>query len=152
MLGKTHAAASVCAGFGLAVAVAENPLTGAVIIGKSWLGSLLPDIDHKNSKISKKLKLTGFIVRLFTGHRALFHNPLLYAAVYAALWHFRPDLAKFLIPLFIPQIHAYASLYAIPISVYEIQAFGFLLHVQLFYLHKTRMELLTIAFFFVQYI
>ena len=100
MLGKTHAAASVCAGFGLAVAVAENPLTGAVIIGESWLGSLLPDIDHKNSKISKKLKLTGFIVRLFTGHRALFHNPLLYAAVYAALWHFRPDLANFLIPLF----------------------------------------------------
>lgn len=100
MLGKTHAAAGVCAGIGLTMAVATSPLAGAVIIGESWLGSLLPDIDHKNSKISKKLKLTRFIARLFAGHRSLFHNPLTYAAVYAILRYSRPDLARFLIPLF----------------------------------------------------
>lgn len=100
MLGKTHAAAGICAGIGLTMAVATSPLAGAVIIGESWLGSLFPDIDHKNSKISKKLKLTGFIARLFAGHRTLFHNPLTYAAVYAILRYFRPDLARFLVPLF----------------------------------------------------
>lgn len=100
MLGKTHAVAGICAGVGLTTAVAASPLAGAVIVGESWLGSLFPDIDHKNSKISKKMKLTGFIARLFAGHRTLFHNPLTYAAVYAILRYFRPDLARFLVPLF----------------------------------------------------
>lgn len=100
MLGMTHTAAGVCAGIGLTMAVATSPLAGAVIIGESWLGSLFPDIDHKNSKISKELKLTGFIVRLFAGHRTLFHNPFTYAAVYAILRYSRPDLAGFLVPLF----------------------------------------------------
>lgn len=101
MLGKTHTAAGVCAGVGLTMAVATSPLTGAVIIGESWLGALLPDIDHKNSKISKRLKLTGFIARLFAGHRTLFHNPLFYTAIYAVLWCLRQDLARLLIPLFV---------------------------------------------------
>lgn len=100
MLGKTHVVAGICAGVGLTTAVAASPLAGAVIIGESWLGSLFPDIDHKNSKISKKMKLTGFIARLFAGHRTLFHNPLTYAAVYAILRYFRPDLARVLVPLF----------------------------------------------------
>lgn len=101
MLGKTHAAAGACAGIGIAIATATSPAVGAAIIGESWLGSLLPDIDHKNSKISKKLKLTGFIARLFAGHRTLFHNPLFYTAAYAALRYSRPDLTKFLVPLFV---------------------------------------------------
>lgn len=100
MLGKTHAAAGVCAGAGLAMATATSPLAGAVIIGESWLGFLLPDIDHKNSKISKKLKLTGFIARLFAGHRTLFHNPLFYTAIFVAFWYLRQEVAVFLTPLF----------------------------------------------------
>lgn len=45
---------------------------GAVMAG-AFLGSILPDIDHKGSFIGRRLKVTSFIVNHTVGHRGLTH-------------------------------------------------------------------------------
>lgn len=41
------------------------------------IGSVAPDIDHKNSFISNRLKPFGFLVRRTTTHRGATHSPLI---------------------------------------------------------------------------
>lgn len=43
------------------------------------IGSVAPDIDHKNSFISNRLKPLGFLVRRTTTHRGATHSPLIVA-------------------------------------------------------------------------
>jgi inner membrane protein len=54
-----------------------------VFIGGTMLGSLLPDIDHKNSYIGKKVKTASKAINKFAGHRKLFHAPLVYLFLYS---------------------------------------------------------------------
>lgn len=48
---------------------------GAVMAG-AFLGSVLPDIDHKGSFIGRRLKPISFILYHTIGHRGLTHTPI----------------------------------------------------------------------------
>lgn len=108
MLGTTHQIGGITAatitttalyvaGFPLA---RENPeLLPAIIVG-GWVGGLIPDIDHPNSKISR-FKVLGFpvfkplawIIFTLFGHRGATHT----------LWSlFLTSLPFMLAPLFLP--------------------------------------------------
>lgn len=58
---------------------------GAVLCG-AILGSLLPDIDHRNSYIGRKLRITSFIVSKTLGHRSIVHTPLVIFAFSSLLF------------------------------------------------------------------
>lgn len=58
---------------------------GAVLCG-ALLGSLLPDIDHRNSYIGKKLKIASFIISKTLGHRSVVHAPLVIFTFSALLY------------------------------------------------------------------
>lgn len=57
----------------------ENMIILSVYGSAAVLGSLLPDIDIKGSKISNKNKIASFIIRTFFGHRGFTHSMLCYA-------------------------------------------------------------------------
>lgn len=85
MTGTTHFTAGLFAGASLALCLHLQPVQGAVVIAGTALGSLFPDIDHKNSTISQKAKPVGTVVSAIAGHRKLLHDPVFYMAAYAAL-------------------------------------------------------------------
>ncbi|MFC7686540.1 metal-dependent hydrolase [Ureibacillus sp. GCM10028918] len=64
---------------------------GAVVCG-ALLGSLLPDIDHRNSYIGRKLKIASFIISKTLGHRSVVHTPLVIFAFSAILYYFSMQL------------------------------------------------------------
>lgn len=73
MQGKTHALIGVTAGLWLAVQTAAPVETALLYAGLGALGGLLPDIDHPNSSISRRLPP----LRLFTfwmPHRTYTHS------------------------------------------------------------------------------
>lgn len=84
MLGKTHRLGGIMIG-ALTPVIIENTLnmpinnivafTSITIIGGA-IGSLLPDLDHPNSIISKKLKPVSKAVREFARHRGITHTLL----------------------------------------------------------------------------
>ena len=91
MNGETHKLGGVCTGIVASSFLLNQPyttekilLTG-VLIGGSILGSLIPDIDHRQSKIGKKMKITSFVVNKLCGHRKLTHAPLLYIVLFTIL-------------------------------------------------------------------
>ncbi len=66
-----------------------DAMNACVVIGSSWLGSLLPDIDHPTSTMSKKFFLASIPYRIlqfifgkfkytkdFVGHRGITHSLL----------------------------------------------------------------------------
>jgi len=82
MMGRTHMAFG--AGAGLLVA----PLFGASIVpfvALSTFASLLPDVDHENSKINRVLPITRWIPVLFK-HRGFFHSIFPPLMLYAFFW------------------------------------------------------------------
>jgi len=101
MLGKTHFAAGVCAGAVLTYGGQLEPKQAILAIAGTALGSLLPDIDHRNSTISHAVKPVGVVVSAVAGHRKLLHNAAFYAAVFAALFILKRDVAMLCVPLFI---------------------------------------------------
>lgn len=84
MLGKTHRLGGIMIG-SLTPIIIENTLnipidnlmifTSVTMIGGA-VGSLLPDLDHPNSIISKKLKPVSKVVREFAHHRGITHTLL----------------------------------------------------------------------------
>lgn len=88
MMGRTHICGGVLAGLSVA-AVTQCPYSAAALTAAAGaVGGLIPDIDHKNSKISKKVPLLSWAVRLFSGHRGIFHCPLLYVVIAAVIYSF----------------------------------------------------------------
>lgn len=71
-------------------AIGHDFLDVAVVTAATAFGSVLPDIDHKNSKLSQKMKITSFIVRLFTEHRKHTHSLLLNAIFFGLLYYLLP--------------------------------------------------------------
>lgn len=84
MNGGTHKLAGVCTGVIASSFLLNEPYTSekvlltGVLIGGSILGSLIPDIDHRQSKIGNKMKITSFIINKLCKHRGITHTPLLY--------------------------------------------------------------------------
>lgn len=92
MLGTTHQIGGVCSVIVLGTYLfpAPLPLTaivygGAMIAGAS-VGSLLPDIDHPKSKISKKAQTPAKILSAAVGHRGWTHTILVFALISVALF------------------------------------------------------------------
>ncbi|NBH61793.1 metal-dependent hydrolase [Anaerotruncus sp. 80] len=76
----THALGGALAG--TAVIAILNPgdkVAAAAIMSGAVIGSLLPDIDHTRSKVSRSsaaAKITSYAVSAVTKHRGFFHTPL----------------------------------------------------------------------------
>ena len=86
MTGKTHLLGGVLFG-GAYIILTKSVNEMPYILAASAVGSLLPDIDHPGSTISKKnlaTKFTSEIVSGMTKHRGFTHT-VLFAAIVAAL-------------------------------------------------------------------
>ena len=82
MMGRTHMA------FGLLTSLVALPLAQTnkyIFISLVVLGSLLPDIDCPNSKISKKAKTLSKAIHALFGHRGFFHTIFMGAIVYLVI-------------------------------------------------------------------
>ena len=92
MTGKTHLTAGSAAALTYLALLPQKPdfPIALGIFGAGVLGSLLPDIDHKNSKITHMAKPVGTLVSFLFGHRGLFHAPLFYLALLGLFWKFCP--------------------------------------------------------------
>lgn len=99
MNGYTHKIGGTCAGI-TAVALAlqepistEKLIVSGLIIAGATIGSLIPDIDHKNSTISKKHRVTSWIVTHLFEHRGFTHSPLVQLLLCFFLFHMFKDLS-----------------------------------------------------------
>ena len=88
MNGQTHKLGGLCTGIVTSsllvqdLSSSKQILLAGILISGSLIGSLIPDIDHRQSKIGKKIKITSFIVNKLCGHRKLTHAPLLYIVLF----------------------------------------------------------------------
>lgn len=90
MTGKTHLAAGVLAGAIVANSLGLDVLNTAGVITISGTVALLPDIDTPTSKVGLKVKPVSTLIKHIFGHRKLFHAPLVYLLIAAALYHELP--------------------------------------------------------------
>lgn len=79
MMGPTHMAAGILAGY--ALTNTDTPQIQLLTCAVAAIGSLLPDIDLATSKISKVCRPAALAIQLLFGHRGVFHSPLLWAAL-----------------------------------------------------------------------
>lgn len=95
---KTHINGGILASFYLTSRMSNVELIPiSIFIGGSIIGSLLPDIDHKNSYIGKKAKSVSKVINKLAGHRKLFHSPILYLILYMATAHAIKDVYKLIL-------------------------------------------------------
>lgn len=79
---KTHRLGGVCAGFLVSNIMfqgdfsVEKFMLSSVFITGSYIGSMIPDIDHPNSFIGKKFKIISWSVNKTFKHRGFIHSPL----------------------------------------------------------------------------
>lgn len=83
MMGRTHMQFGLLAGL-VGFSIAHQPWY--TFIPLAVLGSLLPDVDHENSKINRMMPLTRWIPTLFK-HRGFFHSIFPAIGIWA-LFHF----------------------------------------------------------------
>jgi len=81
---KTHINGGILIGLYVSSQMINAPIasTGVLLVG-TFVGSILPDIDHKNSYIGQKAKLISKTINKLAGHRQLFHAPLMYLLLYS---------------------------------------------------------------------
>lgn len=85
MVGKTHLYAGLCAGAGYAL-WAQMPLVPAALaVGAAMIGGVLPDLDHPNSKVTKKTGILGFCSSRLFKHRGVLHTPIVYITIWSLL-------------------------------------------------------------------
>lgn len=99
MNGYTHKIGGTCAGITAVTLALQQPISpeklavSAFIIAGAAVGSLLPDIDHKNSTISKKHKITAWIFTHLFEHRGFTHAPLIQLLFSALLFYLGRELS-----------------------------------------------------------
>ena len=125
MVGKTHLAVGLATGIGVCIAGNLPPLAGAIVIAECGLGSLLPDIDQRNSTISKKVKPVGVVASAVVGHRTIFHNPLLYLVLGLLAWKMIPAYMPHVISLLLGVV---THLFMDALNPSGIPVLGFRLH------------------------
>lgn len=99
MTGKTHFSAGLIAGTGAAIALALPASTASIFVGCAALGSLLPDIDHPNSRVGRKALPVSVAINVVAGHRKLFHSLLPYVAGVIALTVLFPEYKLYALAL-----------------------------------------------------
>ena len=98
MNGYTHKIGGTCAGLIATSLALQEPFSpekltvAGLIVAGAALGSLLPDIDHKNSTISKKHKIISWIMTRLFEHRGFTHAPLIQLLFIAFLFWIGKDL------------------------------------------------------------
>ncbi len=81
---KTHINGGLLIGLYVSCKMINTPIISTVIfLSGSIVGSILPDIDHRNSYIGQKVKIVSKTINKFAGHRKLFHAPLMYLFLYS---------------------------------------------------------------------
>lgn len=96
MMGRTHIA------FGILIGIIFLPISKInpyLFIGITIIGSLLPDIDCPNSKISKKAQTISKTIHAIFGHRGFFHT--IYVAIILSILITWITNINYAIPLFI---------------------------------------------------
>lgn len=79
---QTHKVGGLCAGALVGSILlkqsfnSNNLISTVILTGGSFIGSLLPDIDHTNSFIGHKMKITSKVINKSCGHRGLTHSPI----------------------------------------------------------------------------
>jgi len=115
MRGTTHMAGGVAAVLACTL-VTKQPLSSPLILLASAAGaagSLLPDIDHPNSKITNKAKPVGVILSFIFSHRGLFHAPALYLLLLALWCVLAPEVLLFYGNMFFLGIFSHLTLDAL---------------------------------------
>jgi len=81
---KTHINGGILVGLYANLQMTNTPIisTGILLCG-ALVGSIFPDIDHKNSYIGHKAKTVSKVINKLAGHRKLFHAPLMYLLLYS---------------------------------------------------------------------
>jgi len=81
---KTHINGGILIGLYVSLQmVSTTKISTGILLGGSLIGSIFPDIDHKNSYIGRKAKTVSKAINKFAGHRKLFHGPLVYLLLYS---------------------------------------------------------------------
>lgn len=114
---KTHLLGGVAAGVTLFPVVAQRIGTttellstaGFLCVAAGMFGSLISDIDHKNSYIGKKFRITSSIVSSTCGHRGITHAPLITTILLAAVLFLLKD----------PNIYWYSGIFGVFGGIYS---------------------------------
>ncbi len=94
MMGYTHIPGGALAGLLLANVMKDVSLIDVgICVAGGTLGGLLPDIDHPNSKISKKIPVISWIVTKFCPHRGPTHTLVLWLFVLGIPMYYFPMFA-----------------------------------------------------------
>lgn len=87
MLGTTHQIGGICGAVLVGSLIFPAPLSltditfaGVMVAGAS-IGSLMPDLDHPKSKLSRKAKVASTLISSTMGHRGWTHTLLAYFLV-----------------------------------------------------------------------
>lgn len=81
---KTHINGGILAGLYITLQMSNVSIVSkGILLAGTLVGSVFPDIDHKNSYIGKKAKTVSKAINKFAGHRKLFHAPLMYLLLYS---------------------------------------------------------------------
>lgn len=81
---KTHINGGILVGLYVNLQMTNTSIISkGLFLGGAIVGSIFPDIDHKNSYIGKKAKTISKAINKFAGHRKLFHAPLMYLLLYS---------------------------------------------------------------------
>lgn len=81
LIGKTHFYTGLLAGAGLACALNYPLIPTAVTVAAGAIGGVLPDLDHRKSKVTQKLGVIGFFSSRIFHHRGLLHTPVFYIVI-----------------------------------------------------------------------
>lgn len=87
MMGRTHMAIGLLTGLLLFPFLGEK---WYIFIPLVILGSLLPDVDHENSKINRTIPITRWIPKFFR-HRGFFHSIFPAIIIYAGFNYAKLD-------------------------------------------------------------
>lgn len=74
MNGTVHLAVGIALGVVYAQHAELDTITSIAVVGVTALGALLPDIDHENSKLGRRVWLISWSLRRLLGHRGLTHS------------------------------------------------------------------------------
>lgn len=108
MLYKTHMVGGFCFGV-VASGFVDDPIIKGVIISTSVFGSLLPDIDKSNTRISNKMPILHSFFA-FTKHRGFTHS-VFFQGIVSMLIYFLITLLKY------TSMNNISMYYGFPISI-----------------------------------
>lgn len=87
---KTHRIGGVCTGIAIVstFAISANPsekiVFSCILILGSYIGSLIPDLDHPKSLLGRKFKVLSKGINKTFGHRGVTHTPI-FLIIYSIL-------------------------------------------------------------------